>query len=370
MADFALGLTKTALEGTLSRVQSAIEEEGKLKVTVQNDLVFITGEFQMMQSFLEVASKERANNKVVKTWVRQLHDLALDVEDCLKLVVQLDNSSSWSWMWRVLPSFMAPPRHLYDAVDEMKQLKARVEDVSHRNARYNLISDSGSKHVSSPAPPAAAAVDILREIWEAEGKRCTMDGLQRLITTGGDGRQVISVWESLGGDIGAASILRKLYSDETVCHKFRRCAWVKLVHPFNPDGFLHSMLTQFCLSSQDPTNPGDDFPRRVRASLAAEDDLMKAQELKQLLSDQTYLVILEEVSTIVEWDFISSFLPNNKNHSRIVLSTKQLKIATSSTGEPNHVLKLSSGQPLFVFLNKASLEMHHFFLVSIYMSYS
>ncbi|KAF8690796.1 hypothetical protein HU200_041186 [Digitaria exilis] len=44
-------------------------------------------------SFLEVASKERASNKVVKTWVRQLRDLALDVEDCLELVVHLDNSS-------------------------------------------------------------------------------------------------------------------------------------------------------------------------------------------------------------------------------------------------------------------------------------
>ncbi|KAF8686787.1 hypothetical protein HU200_043429 [Digitaria exilis] len=321
MADFALGLTKTALEGTLSRVQSAIEEEGKLKVTVQNDLVFITGEFQMMQSFLEVASKERANNKVVKTWVRQLRDLALDVEDCVEFVVQLDNSSSWSWMWRVLPSCMAPPRHLDDAVDEMKQLKARVEDVSHRNARYNLISDSGSKHVSSPTPPVASSssFDILREMWESEGNSCTMDELHYLITAGGDERQVISVWESTGGDIGAASILRKLYSEQTVCHKFRRCAWVKLVHPFSPDELLQSMLTQVCTSSQDPTNPGsDDFPRRVRAALAVEDGAMKAwEELRQLLSNQTYLVIMEDVSTTVEWDFISSFLPNNKNGSRI-----------------------------------------------------
>ncbi|KAK3120594.1 hypothetical protein QOZ80_9AG0690540 [Eleusine coracana subsp. coracana] len=352
MADFALGLTKTALEGTLSRVKSAIEEEAKLKVTVQHDLVFITGEFQMMQSFLNVATKERVNNEVVKTWVRQLRDLAFDVEDCVELVVHLDNSSTWSWMWRLVPSCMAPPRHLDAAVAEIKLLKARVEEVSQRNARYNLISDSASKHVSSPAPPGAA-FDIQREIWESDGKRCTMDNLQHLITTEGDGRQVISLWESTGGDIGAASILRKLYSDQTVCHKFRRCAWVKLVHPFNPGEFLGSMLTQFCSSSQDPTNPGDDFPRRVRAAFAVEDDFMKArEELEQLLSDQTYLVILEDVSTIVEWEFISCFLPNNKNHNRIVVSTKQLKIATSSTGEPNQVLKLSSDQQLFVFLNE------------------
>ncbi|GJN04993.1 hypothetical protein PR202_ga22582 [Eleusine coracana subsp. coracana] len=343
MADFALGLTKTALEGTLSRVKSAIEEEAKLKVTVQHDLVFITGEFQMMQSFLNVATKERVNNEVVKTWVRQLRDLAFDVEDCVELVVHLDNSSTWSWMWRLVPSCMAPPRHLDAAVAEIKLLKARVEEVSQRNARYNLISDSASKHVSSPAPPGAA-FDIQREIWESDGKRCTMDNLQHLITTEGDGRQVISLWESTGGDIGAASILRKLYSDQTVCHKFRRCAWVKLVHPFNPGEFLGSMLTQFCSSSQDPTNPGDDFPRRVRAAFAVEDDFMKArEELEQLLSDQTYLVILEDVSTIVEWEFISCFLPNNKNHNRIVVSTKQLKIATSSTGEPNQVFAHRNG---------------------------
>lgn len=52
MAEFALGLTKTAVAGTVSRVKSAIEEEADLRVRVQDDLVFISGEFQMMQAFL------------------------------------------------------------------------------------------------------------------------------------------------------------------------------------------------------------------------------------------------------------------------------------------------------------------------------
>nr|CAB3452117.1 unnamed protein product [Digitaria exilis] len=170
MADFALGLTKTALEGTLSRVKSAIEDEANLKVTVQHDLVFITGEFQMMQSFLMVATKERTNNQVVKTWVRQLRDLAFDVEDCVEFVVHLDKSSTWSWMWRLVPSCMAPPRHLDAAVAEIKQLKARVEEVSQRNARYNLISNSaGSKQHASLAPPAAAVFDsVVAEVFAAQ----------------------------------------------------------------------------------------------------------------------------------------------------------------------------------------------------------
>ena len=57
MAEFSLGLTKTAVEGTLSLVKSAVEDEKKLSEKVQNDLVFISGEFEMMQSFLRVANR-------------------------------------------------------------------------------------------------------------------------------------------------------------------------------------------------------------------------------------------------------------------------------------------------------------------------
>ena len=132
MADFTLGLAKTAVEGTLSRVKSALEEEARLKEKVHHDLVFITAEFQMMQSFLNVANKERAKNEVVRTWVRQLRDLAFDVEDCVEFVIHLDNDSTRNWVWRLVHSCMAPPRtrDLDMAVAELKQLKARVEEVS------------------------------------------------------------------------------------------------------------------------------------------------------------------------------------------------------------------------------------------------
>jgi len=67
MSSFALGLTKTAVEGTLSLVKSTVEEEKKLREKVQNDLVFISGEFETMQSFLRAANNYNKNDQVALT---------------------------------------------------------------------------------------------------------------------------------------------------------------------------------------------------------------------------------------------------------------------------------------------------------------
>ncbi|VAI93687.1 unnamed protein product [Triticum turgidum subsp. durum] len=143
MADLVVGLAKSVVEGALTKAQAAIGEEAQLRESAQRDLVFITGEFEMMHSFLNVATAERVENKVVMTWVRQVRELAYDVEDCIEFVVHLDPKTGW-W-WRMVPSWCIGLPPLDEAVSEIEQLKARVNDVSTRNSRYNLISDSGSK---------------------------------------------------------------------------------------------------------------------------------------------------------------------------------------------------------------------------------
>ncbi|XP_045083214.2 disease resistance protein RGA4-like [Aegilops tauschii subsp. strangulata] len=346
MADFALGLTKTAVEGTLSRVKSAIEEEAKLKEKVHQDLVFIIGEFQMMQSFLETAKWERAKNKVANTWVRQLRELAFDVEDCVEFVVHLDKDSAW-W-WRVVPSCMAPPRHLDEAAAEIKQLKARVEDVSHRNMRNNLISDSGShSKIVMPMAPAATtssplAFDNLRQVWEAAGKIRDTGDLQDLIRHEDSDLRVISVWGSTGDDLGMTSIFSKAYCGKKISQEFKSRAWVKLIHPFNPEEFLKNLLTQFYESShQANVDVGH---------------LNKAQLMQQVM-EHKYLIIVEGVSTVVEWNAIKMYLPNNKKGSRILVSTQDLGIALQSPGEPYLVSELgrfSDGKSLCAFFKRVS----------------
>jgi len=306
---------------------------GKLPVSVQNDLAFITGEFQMMRSFLNVADEERIKNVVVRTWVRQMRELAYDLEDCLEFVAGIYRTIPWSILF--LPCMMTLPRPQDIAVVEIKQLKAKVEDVSTRNARYSLISDSGSKPVlaqQQPVPRTAVGYNTRRQH--------VLGDLTQLITKKDHADlQVISVWGA-GGGTGTTAIIRKSYSDPEISHSFTCRAWVNLTHPFNPHEFVRSLMSHFYANSCQERQGaiiGIDVLTSMDVS-ASQGDLLS--EFVQLLDKNRYLVVLEDLSTMAEWDSIRTFLPDRKNGSWIIVSSQQYEIANLCVGHPYQVLDL------------------------------
>ncbi|WVZ83999.1 hypothetical protein U9M48_031083 [Paspalum notatum var. saurae] len=340
MAELAVGLAKSVVEGTLSKAQAAIAEEAKLRDNAQRDLVFITGEFQMMQSFLKVANTERVENPVVMTWVRQIRELAYDVEDCIEFVVHLDKKSNWWWrmICRCISTSLCISMSLPldEAVDELEQLKARVEDVSTRNARYSLISDTGSKPVvvqqQQPAP--ATAVSMLINT----GKRQQQGDLSQLLAD--DKIRVISVWGT-GGDLGVTSIIWKAYNDQETRQKFTCRAWVKLMHPFDPDVFVRCLMVQFYANAckeQEGELIGVDVLKRM--SEANQSNYL--DEFVWRVTTERCLVVLEGLSSMTDWDAITKFFPSRKNRSCIIVSSQQQsEVASLSVGLPYQVLELN-----------------------------
>ncbi|KAI5016976.1 hypothetical protein ZWY2020_037354 [Hordeum vulgare] len=339
MEEIVLGLSKTVVEGTLIKVKAAIDEEAKLKLAVQSDLVFITGEFEMMQSFLNVADAERIKNNAVKTWVRQLRDLAYDTEDCIELVVHLDPKPRWWRRLLVLPCLPAVSLPMDDAAAEIKELKDRVEFVSQRNMRYNLITDfGGAKSVAQQqldrAAGTAAALDIAVEAAARKGRNDRPE------------LGVISVWGT-GGDLGVASIVRKAYDDPEIVKNFHSRGWAKLTHPFNPRKILRSLFVQFWTSTAAPQKQGEtldvDSLLKMEKTVVEEGELVK--QFVSYVSTHRFLVVLEGLSTMAEWDALRMYLPDMGNGSQIIVSTQHFDIASLCTGQLHKVSELRKFTP-------------------------
>ncbi|CAD6253411.1 unnamed protein product [Miscanthus lutarioriparius] len=205
MEKTALSVGKSVLNGALDYAKSAFAEEVALQLGIQRDHAFITDELEMMRSFMMEAHEERDDSKVVKTWVKQVRDTAYDVEDNLQdFSVRLEKPSWWRF-----------PRTLLErrrVAQRMKELRAKVEDVSQRNARYHLIKGSSGSKTATAAEQTTAIGAAIFGVDDARHASKQMDqrvDLVQLIRMDDEDPKVISVWGT-SGDMGIASTIMKL----------------------------------------------------------------------------------------------------------------------------------------------------------------
>ncbi|WVZ50479.1 hypothetical protein U9M48_001725 [Paspalum notatum var. saurae] len=378
MAEVTIGISKTVVETLVNKVKSAIKEEAEKWQILQRDIVFIRDEFEMMQSFLSTTGGEHMKNLVATTWVRQVRDLSYDTEDCIEFVLHLDTKR---WSFRRLFSRLLRPNvipttiPLDQAIAEIKQLKSQAEDVNQRNIRYNLTGSSREQMRQTSSANHSTPGIIIEPRDAFDTHTCILD-LARLITTEGNDLQVISVCGG-GGDLGASSIIKKAYDDPKICKMFECRAWVKLMQPFIPHDFIRSLLAGFyanfprknkgilsaecsytrwgigksistsrtlvqftknlvqTLDLQDSTAEQKADVKVLATMKASEDSI--ARDFIQIIKNKPYLIVLEDLTSIVEWNSIRTFIPDMKNKSRIVVSTQHLEIANLCTGRPNIV---------------------------------
>ncbi|KAF7033775.1 hypothetical protein CFC21_044851 [Triticum aestivum] len=289
----SISIGKSVLNGALKYAQSAVAEEVSLQLGVQRDHCFISDELEMMQSFLMAAHEERDDNKVVRTWVKQVRDVSYAVEDCLHNFAVRLQKQSW---WRI-------PRTLLDrrcVAKQMKELRIKVEDVSQRNQRYHLIKGSSSKPTSVVGQPTISsatmsAADDARLLQQ----KAKMD-LVKLINCKDDALRVIALWGTSSSDLGEISIVKSAYEDLIIHKNFNCCAWITLMCPFNQSDFIRSIIRQIYVNSLQET--GKEGKSAIGAQVLRMMPTMKedglAHEFKRYLNFKSYLIVLNGIHTI------------------------------------------------------------------------
>jgi hypothetical protein len=322
----ALSLGKSVLNGALSYAKSAVAEEVALQLGVRRDQLFITNELEMMQAFLMAAHDEGVDDMVVKVWVKQVRDVAYDVEDTLhEFAVRLEKKS---W-WRIHHTLLDRRR----VAKQMKDLRANVEDVSQRNMRYNLIKGSSSNPATGGDQLAITGETMSGNDEARRQQDNAKVDLVRLISKKDNNLRVIAVSGTSAGELGETSIIKRAYEDPKIYKKFECRAWIpELMCPFNLTEFLQSIIEQFHLNFLQVGKQETILEVQVlrKMGMMKEDDLV--DEVKKFLNDKSYLIVLNDIHTIEEWGHIKPCFQNNKKGSRIIVSAKQVRVASLCVG--------------------------------------
>lgn len=359
----ALSLGKAVLDGALGYAKSALAEEIALQLGVQQDVAFITDELEMMQAFLMAADEEQDKHKVLLTWVKQVREAAYNVEDSLMDFSAHSNKRPSCW-WCI-------PRVLWERRDiakEVKELRTTVEEVSNRNLRYRLVKgSSGSKPTTTTGEEQANVASVVAMFGVNKGRRVAAEqqenpkvDLCHLITNDDSDLRTIAVWGS-SGDLGKTSLIREAYEHQMVCKKFGCRAWVILTSPFNPSEFFNSLLRQFNVYSREIAGKalqGEVSGYNVLRELGELEESQVADRVSACLDEKSYLIVIDGLTNIVEWDWIKTYFPDKKNGSRIIVSTQQVEVASLCLEQPYQVTELkqlSSDQSIYLFHNKVTL---------------
>lgn len=350
-----LSVGKSVLHGAIGYVKSAVAEEVALQLGIRRDHAFIRDELEMMQAFLLAAHEERDEHKVVMTWVKQVRDVAYDIEDCLQdFAIRLGKHSWWCM-----------PRTLIDrryASIQMKELRAKLEDVSQRNVRYRLIEGSSSKATTivGQSSTSGATMSGIDEAWRVQNK-AKVD-LIRLIITKDKDLRVIAVWGA--NDVYEdMPIIKMVYDYLKRNKKFECYAWIQIMHPFNLTEFLRNIIRQFYVDSLEDTataqlqsTPGAQDLRRM--GMMKEDDLVF--EFKKYVNMKSYVIVLGDMSTIEEWDHIKACFPDNNTGSRLMVCTQNVEVASLCVGPetvpPKHK-QLCTNRTLYAFYEQVIFEL-------------
>ncbi|XP_037423686.1 disease resistance protein RPM1-like [Triticum dicoccoides] len=340
MSGTVVSMARSMLMGAISVAASAAAAEMSLLIGVRKDIWFIKDEPETMHAFLLSVEATKNKSMVLQVWAKQVRDLAYGIEDCLAEFMVHVGSQSWSQQLLKLKD-----RHRI--ASQIRDLKARVEEVSNRNTRYNLMSkdaSSGTDEVNSYMEDirshSASNIDEAELVGFAKPK----EELIKMVDVGSKNglRKVICI-VGMGG-LGKTTLARKAYeSKEDTINNFSCCAWVTVSQSFYKIEMLKDMIRQLL--------GGDSLKiclKELEGKEVQVDNL--ASYLREKLTDKRYFIVLDDL-----WTKDIVIPSRNNKGSRIIVTTRDDGLAKQCTSEAlvYHLKYLQTGDATNLLLIKS-----------------
>uniref|UniRef100_A0A453QES3 AAA+ ATPase domain-containing protein n=5 Tax=Aegilops tauschii subsp. strangulata TaxID=200361 RepID=A0A453QES3_AEGTS len=325
MAGTVVSMATSMLRGAISMAASAAATEMSLLMGVRKDIWFIKDELKTMQAFLVAAEKTKNKDLLLKVWAEQVRDVAYGIEDCLDEFMVHVGSQSRS---RRLLKLKARHR----IASQIRDLKARVEEVSNGNTRYNLITadsssciDEMNSYTEDIRSHSASNIDEAELVGFAKAKQ---ELIAMVDVNSRDGPCKVICVVGMGG-LGKTTLARKAYeSKEDNVNKFSCCAWVTVSQSFSKIEMLKDMISQLL---------GIDSLRKCLKDLEGKEVQIEnlSEYLTKELLDKRYFVVLDDLWTIdaCKWIKNIAFPSTNNKGSRIIVTTRDAGLAEQCTNE-------------------------------------
>jgi predicted AAA+ superfamily ATPase len=196
--------------------------------------------------------------------------------------------------------------------------------------------------VKEKFPHTSPVAGVLEE-FQLTGREAEKIEIMKLISKEATQQfEVIAVW-GMGG-LGKTTLVKDVYQRHELNDMFARRAFVTVLRPFKLEELLRTLATQVCANAHEKKslmNFAGDQEKDI-ASMTVE-ELIKS--LDRLSAENKCLIVLDDLSSTMEWDIIMQrFLEMKKARWTIVITTRQENIAKHCCKNPEYIRLLNGLQ--------------------------
>ncbi|KAI9197667.1 hypothetical protein LWI28_002370 [Acer negundo] len=269
---------------------------------VEKEVEKLKEDLGSMQHLLKDAEEKQYGDPVIHKWVSDIKELAYDIED-------------------IIDTFRLKEKvDLYNIGKDIKDFRERFNDLSSKSQAFRL-KDSGNSAGEGSSKTNGKLKELRRSVSFAVEKNVVgfVNDAQTLLAKllDDDPRRFIVSIYGMGG-LGKTTVAGKLYHHSDVKSKFKKRAWVAV----SQDYTTRDLLTRIFKSFGFRVGNNEDLKKMDK------DDLGRL--LHESLQGHSYLLVIDDVWDKDAWRILKAAFPDNKKGSRVIMTTRNEEVATSS----------------------------------------
>ncbi|GJN32979.1 hypothetical protein PR202_gb21531 [Eleusine coracana subsp. coracana] len=332
-----------AVHALLGKLGTILIQEAQLLGGLRSQLQYLKDELESMTAFLQDLAERDEHRKQVKVWMKQVREIAYDVEDFIDEFKHHLGDSHYSAggsgrrgpvaVCRRTTQILQTTRIRHRMAKQIQELKMRTKDISDRNSRYNgnnlMFGTAGNSTAACDTPTNSLDLDarliaLFPERRELVGIEPRQESLMRwLVEENLQQLRVISIF-GFGG-LGKTTLAVTVYQCLSAKGGCFQChAFVTVSQRFDVKVLMRDILLQiiqpvYQQGCYTPSGVGETPLEDVLKGMETWDVGQLASTLRQQLETRRYLIVLDDIWSIAAWESIRFSLPDSNNGSRILL---------------------------------------------------
>jgi disease resistance protein RPM1 len=321
-------MAENVVEFLLDKLARFLENEIEGLSGGREEVLYLRGELERLRAFLKVADAFEESDEELKVWVKQVREIAYDTEDSLdefRLLQAHDHGDGFYGSLSRFSCCIKNRKARGRIVSELQGINSRITIIckGHERLLYKMnkaeqgSGSTSARNKSLRSRGDALLIDKIDLVGIDEPKQKLVWELMK----GGCGRKVVPV-AAMGGT-GKTTLAKQVYDDDKVKKHFKIRAWITVSQSFKIEELLKDMIRQIFSVVSKPFPEGLDSMNNDRLR----------RIIKDLLQKRRYLMVLDDVWHLEEWDDVKYALPNNNYGSRVMLTTRNADVASTSVME-------------------------------------